>query len=195
MTALTHLGGLLNIKINPPIVGRDELFRKNFWTFVEFLQEQSLTTRRIARSLEDMTDDFKIMSEDLTQRGLDFYWAAEDVWYGAIKHDNYEANLARVTDKTRFERVLARLEKKAAAKKAAKEAASKSTVMSVAAVKKRIAAGGGGEGEEEDGDSDDGEALAADLPSPYHVPDTWESFDKLKPVLDKRLDDWRRKTT
>ena len=25
----------------------------------------------------------------------------------------------------------------------------------------------------------------------YHVPDTWETFDVLKPVLDKRLDEWR----
>ena len=26
----------------------------------------------------------------------------------------------------------------------------------------------------------------------YQVPDTWENFDKLKPRLDRRLDEWRR---
>jgi hypothetical protein len=35
------------------------------------------------------------------------------------------------------------------------------------------------------------EVLFGSLPSMYHVPDTWESFDKLKPVLDLRLKEWR----
>jgi hypothetical protein len=26
----------------------------------------------------------------------------------------------------------------------------------------------------------------------YHVPDTWENFDRLAPVLDQRLADWKR---
>lgn len=33
--------------------------------------------------------------------------------------------------------------------------------------------------------------LAKGLPSTYHVPDTWENFDKLKPFLDKRLSQYR----
>lgn len=33
--------------------------------------------------------------------------------------------------------------------------------------------------------------LAAGLPSTYHVPDTWEEFDKLRPVLQARYDEWR----
>ncbi len=28
-------------------------------------------------------------------------------------------------------------------------------------------------------------------PSPYHAPPTWESYDRLKPVLDRRLREWR----
>jgi hypothetical protein len=36
--------------------------------------------------------------------------------------------------------------------------------------------------------------LAADLPTLYHVPDTWATFDKLKPVLDTRFQEWRRGT-
>jgi hypothetical protein len=36
------------------------------------------------------------------------------------------------------------------------------------------------------------EHLAKGLPSDYHVADSWTNFDKLKPVLDRRLANWRR---
>src|SRR4249919_2314373 len=32
--------------------------------------------------------------------------------------------------------------------------------------------------------------LGSDLPSLYHVPDTWQSFDRLKPTLDGRFSEW-----
>ncbi len=35
------------------------------------------------------------------------------------------------------------------------------------------------------------EVLAADLPSVYHAPDTWESFDRLSPVVDSAFAKWR----
>ena len=35
--------------------------------------------------------------------------------------------------------------------------------------------------------------LAKGLPSEYAVPDTWESFDKLAPVIDRRFAAWRAK--
>jgi hypothetical protein len=35
--------------------------------------------------------------------------------------------------------------------------------------------------------------LVRELASQYHVADSWENFDLLRPVLDKRLDEWRRK--
>ncbi len=35
--------------------------------------------------------------------------------------------------------------------------------------------------------------LIADLPSMYHVQDTWENYDRLKPQLDLRLAEWRKK--
>ena len=35
--------------------------------------------------------------------------------------------------------------------------------------------------------------LAKGLPSTYHVPDTWENFEKLQPLLNARLESWRRK--
>ena len=34
--------------------------------------------------------------------------------------------------------------------------------------------------------------LCAGLETAYHVPDTWQNYDKLKPRLDRRLDEWRR---
>jgi hypothetical protein len=33
--------------------------------------------------------------------------------------------------------------------------------------------------------------LAEGLPSVYHVQDTWSNFDKLRPVLDEKLVEWR----
>jgi hypothetical protein len=36
------------------------------------------------------------------------------------------------------------------------------------------------------------EFLAKGLRSEYHVPDSWTSYDKLQPVLDRRLANWRR---
>lgn len=34
--------------------------------------------------------------------------------------------------------------------------------------------------------------LGSDLPSLYHVKDTWENFDKIKPVIDARYADWKQ---
>lgn len=39
------------------------------------------------------------------------------------------------------------------------------------------------------------EYVAKGLPSDYHVADNWSSFDKLAPVLDRRLANWRRGRT
>ena len=36
------------------------------------------------------------------------------------------------------------------------------------------------------------DVLGDDLPSLYHVEDTWANFDRLAPVLDARLAEWRR---
>jgi len=34
------------------------------------------------------------------------------------------------------------------------------------------------------------EVLTTDLPSPYHVEDSWENYDKLAPVLDRVYQEW-----
>lgn len=33
--------------------------------------------------------------------------------------------------------------------------------------------------------------LGSGLPTLYHVPDTWETYERLKPLLDQRLMEWR----
>ena len=33
--------------------------------------------------------------------------------------------------------------------------------------------------------------LASGLPSFWHVPDTWENYDKLEPVVTKRYEQWK----
>lgn len=38
------------------------------------------------------------------------------------------------------------------------------------------------------------ELLANELPSAYHVPDTWDSYDRLKPRLDQRFREWSEKS-
>lgn len=39
--------------------------------------------------------------------------------------------------------------------------------------------------------SDYDETLTRDLPSTYHVADTWENFDQLRPALDRRFREWK----
>jgi hypothetical protein len=34
--------------------------------------------------------------------------------------------------------------------------------------------------------------LGEALPSLYHVPDTWASYDRLAPVIAQRYDEWKR---
>jgi hypothetical protein len=34
-------------------------------------------------------------------------------------------------------------------------------------------------------------SLGAGLPGLYHVPDTWQSYDVIKPVLDRRFAEWK----
>jgi hypothetical protein len=36
--------------------------------------------------------------------------------------------------------------------------------------------------------------LGANYPTLYHVPDSWDAFDRLKPTLDARLASWRTRS-
>jgi hypothetical protein len=35
--------------------------------------------------------------------------------------------------------------------------------------------------------------LGGGLPSIYHVPNTWETFDKFAPIISRRFAEWRKK--
>ena len=39
------------------------------------------------------------------------------------------------------------------------------------------------------------EVLGSDLPSLYHVEDSWENYDRLRPCLDQRFAAWNRERT
>jgi hypothetical protein len=39
------------------------------------------------------------------------------------------------------------------------------------------------------------DVLGGDLPTLYHVADTWENFDALAPTLERRYTEWRRSTS
>lgn len=39
------------------------------------------------------------------------------------------------------------------------------------------------------------EILASDLPSMYHVPDTWENYEKMSAKIDERYKEWKAKNT
>ena len=39
------------------------------------------------------------------------------------------------------------------------------------------------------------DALARDLPSLYHVGDTWENYDRLAPVITQAFETWRKERT
>ena len=39
--------------------------------------------------------------------------------------------------------------------------------------------------------NDYGEILGEGLPTMYHVADSWENYERLKPILDRRLAAWR----
>lgn len=38
------------------------------------------------------------------------------------------------------------------------------------------------------------DAVVADLASVYHAEDSWDNFDRLKPIIDKRYQEWCRAT-
>lgn len=43
---------------------------RQFWAVSDFLQRHNLTVRPLANSISDITNDFEIRSDDLTEEGL-----------------------------------------------------------------------------------------------------------------------------
>ena len=51
-----------------------------FWTLTNFLQENNLTLRKLARSIKDIDDEYCIKASDLTEDGLTVLKASYDKW-------------------------------------------------------------------------------------------------------------------
>ncbi|SRR5712692_4824894 len=69
-------------------------FRKRrFWALVSFLQENGLTTRTVANSLEEVTEASCLKRSDLTEEGLALVKIALEKWLKALdrrKHKDPE---------------------------------------------------------------------------------------------------------
>lgn len=57
-----------------------EYFRVEFWALTDFLQRNGLTSRVLAKTAEDIKEDFTIFSNDVTDEGLQFLRKALDKW-------------------------------------------------------------------------------------------------------------------
>lgn len=54
--------------------------RERFWFVARFLQEHGLTKRQLVASEQEIGDDFALVSEDLTDRGLELMKHSYDKW-------------------------------------------------------------------------------------------------------------------
>lgn len=61
-----------------------EYFRVEFWALTDFLQRNGLTARVLAKTPEDIKEDFTIFSNDLTTEGLKFMRIAFYKWLDKI---------------------------------------------------------------------------------------------------------------
>jgi hypothetical protein len=58
--------------------------RPEFWFLVKFLQDNGLVRRELARSIEDITEEFALYSGDLTDDGLKLLRTAYSKWLRKI---------------------------------------------------------------------------------------------------------------
>jgi hypothetical protein len=60
--------------------GRREEIINRFWVLVNFLQSNQLTKKTLSNSIADISDEFSLESDDLTQLGVDVMKKAYDKW-------------------------------------------------------------------------------------------------------------------
>lgn len=68
----------------PGMEGERDSIVRDFFYLTTFLQNNGLVRRPIMQSIDDITDDFSISSEDLTDDGLAVMKAAYDNWVQKI---------------------------------------------------------------------------------------------------------------
>jgi hypothetical protein len=57
-----------------------EVIFARFWALAKFLQDNSLTTRRLASSLVEVDENFGLNSDDLTDEGLALIKSGYNAW-------------------------------------------------------------------------------------------------------------------
>lgn len=71
---------------------------RKFWFLTDFLQRNDLTVRPLAGSLSDITDEFEIRSDDLTEEGLQFMRTGYQKWLRMLDRAGDPSDL-RILDK------------------------------------------------------------------------------------------------
>lgn len=72
-----------------PEVPRDVLARR-FWQYLRFLQNHGFTSRVVARSLEDITEQTTLRNSDMTDAGYFFIQKYHGRWVGRSHKDRGE---------------------------------------------------------------------------------------------------------
>lgn len=57
-----------------------EFYYREYWILTDFLQRNELTVRKLANSLSEITDDFEIRSDDLSDEGVQFMRKGYQKW-------------------------------------------------------------------------------------------------------------------
>jgi hypothetical protein len=96
---------VMDRRIIPPIPNFVALQRENLWTVVSFLQQNGLTARHLASSLSDITDTFQLMTTDLTEEGLEFYYAANAAAFPSVAKGD-DRDFKKVRDSKRLTKAL-----------------------------------------------------------------------------------------
>ncbi|CAN5582887.1 hypothetical protein BH11PLA2_BH11PLA2_34770 [soil metagenome] len=79
-------------------LSRELIFRR-FFTFVDFLQQHGMTTRTIAKGLEDVDESTELRNHDLTDEGFDFGRLYHGRWLERMYKDRGDAKERAFLDK------------------------------------------------------------------------------------------------
>jgi hypothetical protein len=67
-------------------VGRDVILRR-FYSFVDFIQQNDMMTRTIAKALDDVDESTELRNHDLTNEGFDFVRLYHGKWLNRTHKD------------------------------------------------------------------------------------------------------------
>jgi hypothetical protein len=67
-------------------LGREVILRR-FFAFIDFLQQNGMTTRTIAKALDDVDNSTELRNSDLTDEGFDFVRLYHGKWLNRMYKD------------------------------------------------------------------------------------------------------------